>query len=257
MLCLTQNRAGWQAKGQRVDFHEVRNGNEVIFRGQKWSSTSHVLTCTRSSEGSIIFTTLVLPPRTSSSCSTPGAMWREAGKRMWALHGLRHFPPLTKGYSESSTLWQSQHPAVWVWNTRGSDNKLVCHSEPPSWLCLSPLLALLDAVFQRRQAPLSSKIPSPEQLCLSLTRVMGNGTLVVIHTKHRYNLEVTKDLYQWLPPCAGTHCMKEDLGTTVPSFLPHRARSWSRITSSAPASSPGFHQGWEISAHGYTLQAAS
>ena len=116
VLCLTQNGAGWQAKGQTVRFHEVRNENEVIFRGQKWSNASHVLTHTRSSEGDVIFAT------SPSATQDIFKLWHlrssveESRREDAGTSRVRHFPPLSKGYLKSSTPRQSQHPAVWVWN---------------------------------------------------------------------------------------------------------------------------------------------
>lgn len=73
-------------------------------------------------------------------------------------------------------------------------------------------------------SPLFSKILAPEQLCVSLATVMGDGTVVVTHTEHRYNLEVNKDAHSsGCPQHAGTRCTKQDQGTAAPPFLPHRA----------------------------------
>lgn len=145
----------------------------------------------------------------------------------------------------------------------GWGNRVMHCSGLPAGPCLSLSLAQLDAIFQRKRASPMVTAPFYQNPCsratlLSLARVTGDGTLVVIHTEHRYNLEASKDAHTsgW-PRHMGTRCVKQDQGSTAPSILPHRALDWSRTTRSTPASSPGFGQGWEISAQSYTLKAAS
>lgn len=78
-------------------FSWVKRWKQVTFRGQKWSNASHVLTCTRSSEGAVVFTTS--PPASQNIFRLwhPwAALWsgREDTGTLW----VRHFPPLSKGY---------------------------------------------------------------------------------------------------------------------------------------------------------------
>lgn len=81
---------------------------------------------------------------------------------------VRHFSPLSRGRLKSSWLWQSQHPSVWVWNTRGWGNRLMQRSGLPSGPWLSPLLVGLDTVFQRRWAsPVVTAPFFPKSLLLS------------------------------------------------------------------------------------------
>lgn len=125
-------------------FSEVRNG-------VTHPMSSHVPHLQRGTLSS-------LPPSPSAAPDIfkpwhPRSSAEGSGREDAGTSWIRHFPPLSKGYFKSSTPWQSQHPAVWVWNTGGRGNRLMPRSGLPGRPCLSPSLTWLDAIFQRRRPP--------------------------------------------------------------------------------------------------------